>query len=107
MKTIELKDNNFNALIDNNRSIVMVDFGAAWCPPCRAMEPILDDLAEELDGRVVIGKLDVDESPETAARYGVRNLPTFIIFKNGILAERIVGAQPSSLLRKKLEQLSV
>lgn len=106
MKTLELTDNNFEKVVNSNPLLVMVDFGAEWCPPCRAMEPVLEDLAEELDGRVMIGKVDVDANPEIAARYGVRNMPTFIIFKNGLLAERIVGAQPRTFLKKKLEQLS-
>lgn len=106
MKTIELTDSTFEAILKSNTTPLLIDFGAAWCPPCRAMEPTLENLAIELDGKATIGKVDVDANPMITTRYGVRNLPTFILFKNGVALERIVGAVPKNLLQKKMESIS-
>jgi thioredoxin 1 len=107
MNTIELTDSTFESILkENNSTPVLIDFGAAWCPPCRAMEPTLENLAKELDGKALIAKVDVDANPMITARYGVRNLPTFILFKNGVALERIVGAVPKNLLQKKIQSIS-
>lgn len=107
MNTIELTDSTFESILkESNSTPVLIDFGAAWCPPCRAMEPALDNLAKDLDGRALIAKVDVDANPMITARYGVRNLPTFILFKNGVALERIVGAVPKNLLQKRIESIS-
>lgn len=106
MKTIELTDSTFESILKSNTTPLLIDFGAAWCPPCRAMEPTLENLAIELDGKATIGKVDVDANPMITTRYGVRNLPTFILFKNGVALERIVGAVPKNLLQKKMESIS-
>jgi thioredoxin 1 len=103
VKPTEIKDATFNAFIQSSTAPVLIDFGAEWCPPCRAMEPVLELLATEMEDKVQIGKLDVDTNPETTARFGVRNLPTFIIFKNGQPVEKIVGAVPKTILAKRLE----
>ena len=103
MKLIELKDQTFNTFIQSSTTTVLIDFGAEWCPPCRAMEPVLELLATEMEGKVQFGKLDVDTNPETTARFGVRNLPTFIIFRNEQPVEKIVGAVPKNVLAKRLE----
>lgn len=102
MKTIELTDVTFETLVNTSTKPVLVDFGAAWCPPCRAMEPTLENLADEMQDRATIGKVDVDTNPLITAKFGVRNLPTFLLFKNGVAVERIVGAVPKNLLQKKL-----
>lgn len=107
MKTLLLTDSNFDTTITNNKLPILVDFSAAWCPPCRAMEPILENLAKEFNDRVTIAKVDVDENPTITAHFGVRNLPTFIIFKDGKPLERIVGAVPKNTLLKKLEPLQI
>jgi thioredoxin 1 len=107
MKTIELNEFNFEHFIQKSTTPVLVDFGAEWCPPCRAMEPVLDALAGELNGNALIAKVDVDANPDVTAKFGVRNLPTFILFKNGVVTEKIVGAQPINHLRKRLSQLMV
>jgi thioredoxin 1 len=73
---------------------VLVDLWAAWCPPCRKMGPVVDELARQAGDKVTIGKLDVDRHPEVAERYGVRSIPTFLLFRNGELVERRVGARP-------------
>lgn len=103
MKPTILNDLTFNTFIQSSATPVVIDFGAEWCPPCRAMEPVLEMLAIEMEGKVQIGKLDVDANPETTATFGVRNLPTFIIFKNGQALEKIVGAVPKSVLAKRIE----
>jgi thioredoxin 1 len=105
MKTIELTDVTFETLLNTSRLPVLVDFGAAWCPPCRAMEPTLENLADELEDKATIGKVDVDANPLITAKFGIRNLPTFMLFKNGVAVERIVGAVPKNLLQKKLTGL--
>jgi thioredoxin 1 len=107
MKTIELNDLTFEQIIENSSAPVLIDFGAGWCPSCRAMKPMLDTLAHELNGSALIASVDVDKNPVVTAKFGIRNLPTFILFKNGIVTEKIVGAQPINLLRQKLSQLMV
>lgn len=82
---------------------VLVDFWAGWCPPCRKIAPLVDELAREFAGRVKVGKLDVDESPETAARYGITSIPTLLVFKDGQVVAQRVGALPREELRLLLD----
>jgi thioredoxin 1 len=82
---------------------VLVDFWAAWCPPCRKVAPIVDELAGEYSGRVKVGKLDVDHSPETAARYGITSIPTLLVFREGQVVAQRVGALPREDLRRLLD----
>jgi len=105
METVRLTDQNFDKQI-SFAPVALVDFTAEWCPPCRAMTPVVDNLAKEWKGKAVISQLDVDANPATAARFGVRNLPTFLLLKNGLLVERIVGAVPHHVLRQKLATLA-
>jgi thioredoxin 1 len=81
---------------------VIVDFFATWCGPCKMIAPILDQLAEEFDGKAKIVKLDVDQSKEVAIRYGVKSVPTLVFFKDGEIADKVVGAQPKSELKRKI-----
>lgn len=104
MNAITLTDDTFKELLQSNKPF-LVDFTADWCPPCRAMGPIVDDLSTKFENKAWVGKVNVDENPEKAEAYQVRSIPTFLIFKNGILADRIVGAVPKMVLEKKLNTL--
>jgi len=97
-----LDDRNFKHQIKNGK--VLVDFWAAWCAPCRAMAPVLNELADTLDGTAVIGKLDVDKNRETAAAFKIRGIPTMILFKNGREVERFVGVKSKDFLLKKIRE---
>ena len=84
---------------------VMVDFWATWCGPCRMIAPLVEELASEYDGKVVIGKCNVDENQEVPMKYGIRNIPTLLFFKNGELVDRMVGAASKADISKKLDSL--
>lgn len=103
MNAVDLTDDNFQQEVTGSEKIALVDFGAEWCPPCKAMKPIVDLLASEFDGKALVGKLDVDLNPVHTAKFGVRNLPTFLILRNGKLVDRVVGAVPKSVLAQKIE----
>lgn len=84
---------------------VLVDFWAEWCGPCRAIAPILDELAKEMAGKLKIAKVNVDESPELAMKFNVRSIPTLLVFKNGQIVGQMVGSMPKSALKAKLESI--
>lgn len=90
-KTIHLTDENFEATIAGAGKPVLVDFTAAWCGPCKAMSPVIDKLAEELEGSAVVCKLDIDEVPAASSRYGIRSVPTVILFRDGKRVGQVVG----------------
>lgn len=100
---LEITDSNFDELVMRSDKPVLLDFGAAWCGPCRTIAPLVDELSKEYEGRAVVGKIDVDSNPNVSVKYGVRNLPTILYFKNGEVVDKQVGAVPKSVLAKKLE----
>jgi thioredoxin 1 len=100
-----LTDDTFGQEIEEARGLALVDFGADWCPPCRMMAPVIEALAQEYAGRVLIGAIDVDTSRRVTARYRVRHFPTFLFFRDGQVVERIIGSVPASQLRERLTTL--
>lgn len=102
---IELTDSNFDELVLKSDKPVLVDFWAEWCGPCRMVAPIVSEIATEYDGKAVVGKLDVDSNPGVATRFGIRNIPTILFFKDGEVADKQVGAVPKSVLTAKIENL--
>ena len=82
---------------------IVVDCWAPWCGPCRMVEPIIEELAKELQGKIVFGRLNVDENPQTSTRHQIMSIPTMLVFKNGNLVDRIIGAMPKEILKAKLE----
>lgn len=91
-----VSDKSFASDVLQSKEPVLVDFWAEWCGPCRAVGPVLEEVAGELQGKLKIVKLNVDENPETAAKYGIQSIPTLMIFKNGELASRQIGASPKA-----------
>lgn len=100
----EITDSNFKETIAAGKP-VLVDFWAPWCGPCRMVSPIVDELSEVYAGKVIIGKLNVDENDETCVEFGIRNIPTLLFFKNGELADKHVGAISKAQLAEKIEAL--
>ena len=97
-KTLEITDKNFNDIISKNKT-VLVDFWAEWCGPCRIIGPVIEELANEYEGKAIIGKLDVDSKQESSVKYEVRSIPTIITFKDGKIVDRQVGAVPKETLK--------
>jgi thioredoxin 1 len=100
-----ITDGNFNACVKENSKPVVVDFWAPWCGPCRAISPIVEELAEEFKGKVDVFKCDVDENSDIVAEYGVRNIPTLIFIKEGKLVDKLVGATTKSAITEKINNL--
>ncbi|MEL7832501.1 thioredoxin [Fodinibius sp. Rm-B-1B1-1] len=104
-KALELTDDSFEDEVLNADSDqpVLVDFWAEWCGPCKMVGPIVEELAEEFDGKAKVGKVDVDSNPEISTKYGIRSIPSLLIFKDGEVVDQIVGAVPKAQLKKQLE----
>ena len=99
----EFSDANFQTDVIGNDKLTVIDLWAEWCGPCKMMTPVVEELSTEYEGSAVIGKLNVDENPEVPTQFNVRGIPTFLIFKNGQLKEKIVGAQTKQYLKDKIE----
>jgi len=102
---IEVTDANFEELVLNSDKPVLVDFWAEWCGPCRMVTPIVKELAEEYGDKAVITKMDVDSNPGTSVKFGIRNIPTILFFKNGEVVDKQVGAVPKTILASKIDAL--
>lgn len=102
---IELTDANFEENVLKSDKPALVDFWAVWCGPCRMVGPIVEELSNDYDGKAVIGKVDVDNNPGIAAKYGIRNIPTILFIKNGEVVDKQVGAVPKAALASKLDAI--
>jgi thioredoxin 1 len=95
----EVLDSNFNTEVEGKQGIVVVDFWAAWCGPCRMLTPVIEELASELQGKVEFVKLNVDDNPTIAQKYKVASIPTVMVFNNGVLSETLIGFRPKQELK--------
>ena len=100
---LEITDATFDKVVLQSDKPVLVDFWAAWCGPCRMVGPIIDELSNEYDGKAIVGKVDVDSNQEFAAKYGVRNIPTVLLFKDGELVDRKVGVSPKQAYAEAID----
>lgn len=102
-KVVELTNENFDSEVVSHQGTVLVDFWAPWCGPCRMVGPVVEQLAEEYDGRAKVAKLNTDEAGDIASRYGIRSIPTLLFFKNGEMVQQLVGAYPKGKIAEKLD----
>jgi thioredoxin 1 len=101
-KPIEITDSNYEDILSTDKP-VLVDFWAEWCGPCKMIGPLVEQIADEYEGKAVIAKVDVDSNPEVSAKYGIRSIPTLLFFKDKEIVDKQIGAVPKAVLTKKLE----
>jgi thioredoxin 1 len=107
LNIVTLTESNFQEEVLNSPTPVLVDFWAEWCGPCKMLAPLLDELASEYDGKVKVGKVNIDDFPAVANEYGIRAIPTMLIFKNGQVAEQVVGLRSKRDLKANLDKVAV
>ncbi len=103
MKPIEITDNNFESEVLKSDLPVLIDFWAVWCGPCKIIAPVVEEIANEYDGKLKVGKLDVDNNQQTSVKYGIRSIPTLLLFKDGVVVDTIIGAVPKSQIIQRLQ----
>ena len=101
---MEITTSNFNEIVNGGKPVV-IDFWAIWCGPCRRVAPIMEELAADYEGKVVVGKVDVEEQDELAAQFGIRNIPTVLFVKDGQVVDKVVGAMPKSAYEEKINAM--
>jgi len=105
LAALEVTDDSFSNEVLNSELPVLVDFWAEWCGPCKMVSPIVDELSNEYNGKVKVAKLDVDSNPQTATNYGIRGIPTLLMFKDGAAVDQIVGAVPKNHIAERLDKI--
>lgn len=102
---VELSDTSFDTEVINSEKPVLVDFWAPWCGPCKALAPVINEISNDFADKVKVGKLNVDDNPEISMKFGIRSIPTLIVFKDGKVQDQIIGAVPKSEIEKALEKV--
>jgi thioredoxin 1 len=106
MPVVHLTDATFDQEVMKSNTPVLVDFWAAWCGPCRMVAPIIEELAQDYNGKIKFAKLDVDANPVKAGQYGIRSIPTMAVFKNGQIVDTIIGAMPKAAIASRLDSIA-
>jgi len=105
MKPVEITDTNFEQEVLKSDVPVLIDFWAIWCGPCRVVAPVVEEIAGEYEGKLKVGKLDVDNNPQTAVKYGIRSIPTLLIFNKGEVSDQMIGALPKAQIVDRVERV--